>query len=215
MGTDHEIPGDHFSCRSCFASFQDPAVEGLCLSCGQKTAADQLGVEDIFSFKLSRLGSSAIRSNRLFYDESEQLQETNLPLYRKTIFLSLIDDNYRRFLRYEIDFTIIFFLVNYTNTGDDRDRAEAVFVKNIHSQLREVDRLGRFSDSSYIAYLPVTPTAGAEIVLHRARQRTKIEGATFDGRVISIDKTTDLQTEYNKANQSIAQGMKAPKISDD
>jgi len=208
LGTDHEIPGDHFSCRSCFASFQDPAVEGLCLSCDQKTAADQIGVEDIFSYKISRLGSPAIRSNRLFSEESEQLQEASLPLYRKTIFLSLIDDNYRRFQRYEIDFSLVFFVAKFTNPSSDRDRDEALFVKKVHSQLRDVDRLGRFADDAYIAYLPVTPGPGAEIVLHRAKNKTQIDGVFFQGQVISIDKSTDLQTEYKKAYQSLTQELK-------
>jgi len=107
LGTDHEVVGEQFGCRQCFASFEEPRVEAVCMSCGQRSAADQLAQDDVFAYALTNLGHAAVRAGRLFDREEEQMTEPGLPVYRRQVALSLLRDEVRRQTRYRIPFSAL------------------------------------------------------------------------------------------------------------
>ncbi len=68
LGTDHDSPGDYFHCLKCTAMFQSPDVGARCLSCGARfsgNAMQSIGRRDVFAYRLTALGRSALRDNRL------------------------------------------------------------------------------------------------------------------------------------------------------
>ncbi|MGB0669911.1 MAG: hypothetical protein ACPGNT_00305 [Rhodospirillales bacterium] len=206
LGTDYESPGDHFSCRNCFASFQDAKVQGLCLACGQRTAAEQFVSEDIFAYRISPLGLAALRSGRLFENEHERLMEQDLPLYRRTIFKSLLKDDILRAKRYKIPLSLIFIHVAYNAKGRERFRAEELFVKATHNLLRNVDFIGRHTRESYIVTLPSTPMKGAEIVLSRLYEKGRASNIEIRAGMIDGSLVNDLELDAKYAIAALQQG---------
>jgi DNA-directed RNA polymerase subunit RPC12/RpoP len=66
LGTDHDSPGDYFECRACSAKFQTPNVGARCLGCGARFSGDEeTGHRDVFVYRLTARGKSAIQENRL------------------------------------------------------------------------------------------------------------------------------------------------------
>lgn len=74
LGTDHDSPGDYFHCQACNAEFQVPDVGARCLSCGSRFAGTDMQrvlQRDVFAYRLTALGSAALRDGRLL-DDSRQ-----------------------------------------------------------------------------------------------------------------------------------------------
>ncbi|MCC7049844.1 MAG: hypothetical protein IT562_24265 [Alphaproteobacteria bacterium] len=164
LGTDHEVVGEQFGCRRCFASFEEPGVEALCMGCGARTAADKLAFDDVFEFGITNLGHAALRSGRLFDRDDEQMTEPDLPLYRRQVALALLRDEVRRQARYRIPFSV---LVIRTRKPGEPAEAERAVILQVRDRLRDVDHLGRYGDDAVIAMLPATPEAGARAALDR------------------------------------------------
>lgn len=66
LGTDHDSPGEYFECRACSAKFQAPNVGARCLACGATfTGDEETGHRDVFAYRLTARGKTALRENRL------------------------------------------------------------------------------------------------------------------------------------------------------
>lgn len=185
LGTDHEVVGETFECRTCGASFDEPDVEGVCLSCGQKAPGDSLSFTPVHSFSITSLGRSALRSGRLFDLENEQLTEGALPLYRRSVFLGMARDELRKQQRYGIAFSLL--VLSLTPSDPDTAvREEHQFVALVRDTLRLVDQLGRYDERTVLVSLPATDAAGAQIVLDRLLAlRPPGSGLTVDGAVVA------------------------------
>lgn len=182
LGTDHEVVGETFQCRNCGASFDEPEVEGLCLSCGHKTPGDGLAFVPVHSYTITSLGQSALRSGRLFDQENEQLTEGALPVYRRSVFLGLARDELRKQQRYAIDFSIL--VLHLTPSDPERAiREEQQIIAVVRDTLRLVDQIGRYDERTVLVSLPATDQSGAQIVLdrllglHPAGNRMSVAGA--------------------------------------
>jgi|CXWL01.1.fsa_nt_gi hypothetical protein len=184
VGTDHEVVGEQFTCRRCFASFEEPDVEGHCLNCGTHTLAEKLLFDDIFEYHLTNLGHAAVRSGRLFDREDEQMTEPDLPIYRRTVAMQLLREEVRRQARYKIPFSAL--LVRTKGPGGSVESERAV-VTRIRDKLRDVDHIGRYNEDMAVVLLPATPEAGARIVLDRMLGRVSEEtGTRISGTVVSF-----------------------------
>lgn len=164
LGTDHDHPGENWSCRSCESSFQVPDVEALCLSCGTTHAGANLVHEDVFSFRLSSLGAAALRHGRLFDSDQEQLVEEGTPIYRRSIFLSLIEDERRRRRRYAIPFGLV---IVRPDAEDADDEDVFAMARRLAPKLRDSDKIGRLDRAHLLLLFPSTDAAGIEIALSR------------------------------------------------
>lgn len=164
LGTDYDQPGDNWSCRSCEASFQVPNVEALCLSCGTRTDGSNLVREDVFSYRLSSLGAAALRHGKLFDGDEEQMLEEGTPIYRRSVFLSLIEDERRRLRRYGIPFGLVMVRPDTEDASDDDVYAMA---NQLAPKLRDSDKIGRLDRSHLLLLFPSTDAAGIEIALSR------------------------------------------------
>lgn len=160
LGTDHEVVGEQFGCRQCYASFEEPKVEAVCMGCGARTEADKLAHDDIVAYAMTNLGHAAVRGGRLFDRDDEQMTEPDLPVYRRQVALSLLRDEVRRQTRYRIPFSALMF-----RTGGPA--TEPTVIRQLREKLRDVDHIGRYADGIVIVLLPATPEAGGKVVLDR------------------------------------------------
>lgn len=164
LGTDYDQPGENWSCRGCESSFQVPEVEALCLSCGTTTPGANLVREDVFSYRLSSLGAAALRHGRLFDEEQEQMVEEGTPIYRRSVFLSLIEDERRRQRRYGIPFGLVMVRPDAEDAGDQDVYAMA---NELAPKLRESDKIGRLDRTHLLLLFPSTDASGIEIAMSR------------------------------------------------
>lgn len=202
LGTDYEHTGEHFSCRNCFASFQDADAEGFCVSCGTKTPSDSLDSEDVQSYRLSPLGAAAIRTGRLFNREDEQMLEGTLPIYRRRVIKSLLADELRRKRRYKIDVSFMLVVVGLSVNSDETARREELFLKRMTDFLRDVDTAGRYDECSYVVNLPSTGTDGAKVAVRRLNEHLDGQNEAFHVELIVTDDLEDLDGALVEARQS-------------
>ena len=74
LGTDHDSPGDYFHCQACNSEFQIPEVGARCLACGSRFAGTDMQrilQRDVFAYRLTALGTAALRDGRLL-DETRE-----------------------------------------------------------------------------------------------------------------------------------------------
>lgn len=167
LGTDHDRLGDAYSCADCATSFQDPPVGAVCLACGTASRSEDLIHADIYSYKLTSLGAAAARRGTLYEHEDDVLYLGDLPVYRPTVFLELIEQEARRIKRFRNGFSV---MVLHWEEPVDLDEAPVIdTLRTLRAQLRESDVLGQIDDCSYGILLPGTEKRGARIVARRAQ----------------------------------------------
>jgi GGDEF domain-containing protein len=164
-GTDHDVPGPHFSCQSCNRSFQLPEIGGVCLACGEtlSTAADleRIFFEDVWAYKITSFGSAALRTGDLRRAETDHLREHDLPLFRRSVILEYLEDERRRDKRFHSKFSVLLLSIRrpeHQNPEND----ERALLSAIAEHLTETDKLGRYDAQHYIAILPSTDSRSAE-----------------------------------------------------
>ena len=173
LGTDFASPGDSFSCRACNATFQVPDVGALCLSCGARFAADEMKAiksREVYAYRLTGLGRSALREGRLLEDGREALYERDDSVYRRHALVDAIEDECRRRRTLGTNFGLIALQSN----GDG-------MVPQMRQLLTEADKLGRFDDRLLVAILPGANRWRTRAVLQRLRRLSQsavtVEGA--------------------------------------
>ncbi len=187
LGTDHDVPGENFSCHSCHASFQVPEVEGLCMACQTRTPGDQLLHKDIHSYRLNSLGMAALSNGRLFDQEEELLLEgEGRPIYRRHVFMFLLEDEMRRAQRYGTAFSLIMLRL----PGDDDQAGKLVF--HMAEMLRNSDKIGRYGEDRLMILMPATNRAGADIWLERFLAGS---GNAVQAKAIALDPASDLTSQ--------------------
>ena len=188
LGTDHDVPGENFTCHSCHASFQVPEVEGLCMACQTRTPGDQLLHKDIHSYRLNSLGMAALTNGHLFDQEEEQLLEGDgRPIYRRHVFLFLLEDEMRRAKRYGTAFSLIMLRLA---PGTDAKTEKLVF--HMAASLRSSDKIGRYSEDRLMILLPATDRAGADIWLKRFLAGA---GDTLQAQIVELNLEVDLASQ--------------------
>lgn len=152
LGTDHDMAGENFVCHSCHASFQVPETEGLCMACQTRTPGEQLLHQDIFSYRLNSLGMAALKNGRLFERDEEQLLEGDgKPIYRRHVFMFLLEDEKRRAKRYGTPFGLILLRLD---ASSDEEMEKLVF--HMAENLRASDKIGRYNTDHLMVLLPET-----------------------------------------------------------
>lgn len=203
LGTDYEHAGDHYSCRNCFASFQEANAEGFCVNCQTKSDGASLDSEDVFSYRLSPLGAAAIRTGRLFSRDDEQMTEGSLPIYRRRVMISLMSDELRRKQRYKMDVTFLLVDVNYDCDPSEKGRREELFLKKLTDFLRDVDTAGRYDESSYTVNLPSTGLKGGQIAVKRMLEHFGPQASNINIELIDTDAIEDVPSALEVAHRKL------------
>lgn len=188
LGTDHDVPGENFTCHSCHASFQVPEVEGLCMACQTRTPGDQLLHKDVHSYRLNSLGMAALSNGRLFDLEEDLLLEgEGRPIYRRHIFLFLLEDEMRRAKRYGTAFSLIMLQLDPNN-----DAKTEKLVFHMAASLRDSDKIGRYNGNRLMILLPATDKAGSDMWLKRFLAGTD---NTLQARAVELNPEGDLASQ--------------------
>jgi len=187
LGTDHDVPGENFTCHSCHASFQVPDVEGLCMACQTRTPGDQLLHKDIHSYRLNSIGMAALNNGSLFDQEEQLLEGDGRPIYRKHIFQFLLEDEMRRAKRYGTSFSLIML-----HLATDNEEQIEKLVSHLAAGLRNSDKIGRYNENRLMILLPATDRAGADLWLKRFLARA---GEVLQARVVELNLEDDLSSQ--------------------
>lgn len=156
LGTDHDSPGDYFACHSCNASFQLPEPGARCLNCGARFAgADMHGIRyrDVFSYRLTALGSAALEAGRLLEEPHEALHDPDGLLYRRNVIIGLIEDQRKRWQSEGAKFGLI--VVGVSSVDDSLAAA-------VRRAIHDSGKLGRLDAHHLIVLLPDTSGGGTK-----------------------------------------------------
>lgn len=161
-GTDHEVPGPHFVCQSCYVSFQMPEMGGLCLNCGTHTNGNDLAkivYEDAYIYKLSPVGGAALRAG--VGGMLDEVREEALPVMRRSMFMAFLEDEYKRHKRFQTPFSLL--LVTVNPPEGQSASTEADLVEALQELLTETDKIGRYDDRHYLILMPGTDDRKAAV----------------------------------------------------
>jgi hypothetical protein len=159
-GTDHDSPGPHFTCGGCGLSFQVPEIGLLCLGCGLHTHGNDLEkvlYEDVYGYKITSLGTAAVRGGALRIGPKDDVDEPGLPILRRSAFMAFLDDERKRRKRFGSPFSVLLL----SNRAPE-DAQELELIEAIRAHLSDTDKLGRYDEHHYLALLPMTPAKRAE-----------------------------------------------------
>lgn len=177
-GTDHDVPGPHFICESCSRSFQMPEIGAFCLSCGthfRGNDLDRIIYEDVYGYKLTPFGVSALRLGRLDPAGGDSINEYDLPLMRKSIFMAFLEDERKRRQRFGTPFSLLLLTVAPPESDAATRASEPELLENVVAFLSETDKLARFDDHHYLLLLPSTdPKKGANLAKRISTAETPV-----------------------------------------
>ncbi len=153
LGTDHDSPGDYFTCRVCNSEFQTPEVGARCLGCGSRF----IGVEiqrivphDVSAYRLTRLGRAALAENRLPDEAPAGPQPADGMLYQRHALLESVEDERRRRRGLGTEFAVL--LLAFEPGPRLHDGLD--LVPALRGLLLETDKLGRLDGGTFVALLP-------------------------------------------------------------
>ena len=189
-GTDHEVPGPHFVCQECYVSFQMPEMGGLCLSCGSHTNGSDLGkivYEDFYTYKLSTMGATALRSGvGAMLDEVHELA---LPLLRRSMFMAFLEDEQKRYRRFKTPFSVL--LLTGRRPDDASAATEQELVEAIQARLTETDKIGRYDERHYLILLPGIEQNKAERIVEALVDRREKAFSDWDTKAMVLRSPSD------------------------
>ncbi len=186
LGTDYDRLGKTYLCIDCGTSFQDAPVRSVCLSCDTEADADDLATVEIFGYALTSLGTAAIRRGSLFEGDSEVLYVAGAAVYRPAIMFELLEYEAKRIQRFKGTFSLMMVEVVGADSTPVPEDAEGNMITRLRERLRGTDIVGKVAEHVYIACMPQTAIAGAEIV----RERFFAEQA--DRRVVLETSVTEI-----------------------
>ncbi len=185
LGTDHDSPGENFLCHACHTSFQVPDVESICLSCHTRSAGDQLLHRDIYSYRLTSTGMAALSNGRLFERHDDPLyEEGGSGIYRRHVFMSMLEDERRRARRYGTRFALVVLRLG-TGTPDESKHT----ISRIDKTLRDTDKIGRYDEKHVMVLMP--ETCAADAWLQRINAEAHDEGLKIQARTVDLAEDAD------------------------
>lgn len=194
LGTDYDLPGDNYNCLNCYASFQVPDVEALCLSCQKKSPGVNLLREEVHQYRISSLGFSALHRGRFFEADNEQFYEAGTQIIRHNLFMQLLEDEKSRQQRYDIPFGLL--LIQPADMTDPLQSIKTI-ADRIAQKLRSADRLGRLDREHLLIVL--TSCDPSAVAIAQARLTDN------DMRVLSIEISPDktIQEQLDMASTQL------------
>jgi Thaumarchaeal output domain 1 len=165
IGTEYDRLGKTFVCRDCGVISENPPVEAICRSCGARTAAEELGTVDVFSYILTARGAAAIRRGALA-DHDDEFFVDGVPAFRPAVIRQFLDYEMKRVRHFDCAFSVLLF--EYSREAADGEKDVFTFwLPKLRQCLREIDLLGQLTDAIYVAMLAQTTEREAEALRQR------------------------------------------------
>lgn len=192
-GTDHDSPGDYFSCRACSASFQVAEVGARCLSCGARYAGvemQRVTTRDVYAYRIAALGTAALSEGRLLDAPREVLHDAGGLLYRRNVLIAHVEDERRRRLGGGVAFGLI--VVGSGNNGTRLPIDDDVAAK-LRGVLSETDKLGRLDEHHVVALLPGASRSQTRSALKRVLSAQDAKAAPgFRADIVDLPDSGDV-----------------------
>jgi hypothetical protein len=163
LGTEYDRLGRAFVCRACARISDNPPVEAVCLTCGQRTPADDLVSTEVFRYVLTSRGAAAIRRGSLLDDGAEEpVSIAGAPVYRRSVILQFLVHELKRLEHFKRGFTVL--LIDYApaTIGRPSEDSATGWLNRLRECLREIDLIGQLADAVYMVVLPQTERKGAD-----------------------------------------------------
>ena len=166
LGTEYDRLGKAFVCHGCGVVSDNPPVEAVCLACGVRTSANDLGSVEVFSYVLTSRGAAAIRRGSLLDDGDDGVSIADAPVYRRSLTLEFLDHEMKRLQHFNRRFSVL--LVECPLEIDGRaDESPTPWLSRLRGCLREIDVIGQLGDALYLVILPQTKRRAAEALCQR------------------------------------------------
>ena len=194
LGTDYDRLGKTYLCIDCGTSFQDAPVRSVCLSCETEVDADDLATAEVFGYAITSLGTAAIRRGSLFEGDSEVLYIAGAAVYRPAIMFELLEYEAKRIQRFKGTFSLMMVEARGPEGVPVPEDAEGNMITRLRERLRGTDIVGKVAEHVFIACMPQTPIAGAEIVRARFAEEQSDRRLLLETKVVEIAGPDDLAT---------------------
>lgn len=178
IGVDYDVPLESYTCDHCKHRFIEPLVKAKCMSCGAYHNPDDLLVQNVFTYLLTKKGVQAVLSGQivlqinLFDGPKNVIPEF---FYSMIDWLLLLRQRYR-----QVDFVLIGLWLNSSAKLDEEIGAQSLvkmFVEisdRMKALLRATDLTMRGDGNVYWLLLPYTKLEGAETLRSRLIEQSKL-----------------------------------------
>ena len=177
LGQDFERPHDTYVCRGCEYLFEEPSLEGQCLSCGVEFPSHEADTAKIYEYRPTVLAARAVELNRLTgLRVSDILFDSDIRMVTREFLVLEVEREVFRMIRYggKLSAVVLSFRLH------DREYAllrewTADFLKDLGTlltdSLRGLDLVARLSETRIGLLLPVTDADGVAAVKKRLMSR--------------------------------------------
>jgi hypothetical protein len=168
LGTQYDRLGRAFLCRACGVVSETPPVEAVCLSCGERTRAEDLVSTVVFSYVLTSRGAAALRRRSLLDGDEDSVSLAEAPeVYRPAMIHEFLEHEMSRLQHFNEKFSVLLATGVPNGQSQKADGAPAELLSLMRRSVREVDLIGRWADQTYIVILPRTKRREAEALRDR------------------------------------------------
>jgi hypothetical protein len=163
LGTEYDRLGRAFVCRACARISDNPPVEAVCLTCGQRTPTDDLISTEVFRYVLTSRGAAAIRHGSLLDDGAEEsVSIAGAPVYRRSVILQFLLHELKRLEHFGRGFAVLLIECGEATLSPPSKVAATDWLNRLRECLREIDLIGQLTDVVYIVVLPQTTQRDAD-----------------------------------------------------
>lgn len=163
LGTEYDRLGRAFVCRACARISDNPPIEAVCLTCGQRTPADDLISTEVFRYVLTSRGAAAIRRGSLLDDAAEEsVSIAGAPIYRRSVILQFLVHELKRLQHFGCGFAVLLIDCAAATLRPPSQDSATGWLNQLRECLREIDLIGQLTDVVYIVVLPQTTQSGAD-----------------------------------------------------
>lgn len=205
IGRDFERPHETFTCRDCRSLFEEPRLEGQCLSCARVHEGSEIPTRDIHGYRPTALAAEAVDQGRLTdLSVGELLFDQKLRLDTRGFLLLEARRETERLRRHGVPFSVGILTFEVDGRAEpepifqDWDAGELVQLgKRLSTARSPLDVIARLDERRIGVLLPQTDADGAAAVRDRLLERleglelhelpgpaleARWETATFDTR---------------------------------
>lgn len=222
LGSDYDHPLESYECSDCGTRFIEPDVKAECFYCHTQVAPDSLSVNELYLYRLSEKGVTAVRTGTMQREINvfDGMNNVVFPYFCNTV--SWISDLRRRYPEEIFALLCIKFAGVYEVGEAMGEEPFENFVKTLSLRMKELirttDIITSTAPDTYWILLPHTPLENASIVAGRVHalsdlvslpsgQKVYIEAKAFDYPEVMTREA--VETRIMKDAEALSRGGEA------